>query len=309
MKVFIYIHFVIKKIMIHIMKTPFLFILLFLVQFTYGQQSIRNVSSIEILKYDHFLLQDDPEAGFIADSTEGVFPLEVIFTNTSVNASQYNWIFGDGATSTEVSPTHIYTQPGEYTVSLIASNGSIPDTLTKTNYIVVEWPTPKADFIGTPLAGVDPLTVVFTDKSENAQTWLWNFGDGTSSIEQHPTHIYKRGSFSVSLLITNPSNNDFIVKQNFISVDPNGLAEKLNGILKVYPIPTNEKLTIELPNENYKKVVFELYDIHGKLLKRGVPGLNTLIKYDFNLNDIESGNYLLHIIINNESLVETINKR
>lgn len=291
------------------MKNPFFYIVLFMAQFAYAQQSVGYVANCEIVTSNPAFVQDNPKAGFTADPENGDFPLEVTFTNTSTDATVYSWSFGDGVISTEVSPTHTYTQPGDYTVSLIASNGVLSDTLTKANYIEVNWPSPKADFSATPRDGVDPLTVIFTDKSENAQTWLWNFGDGSNSIEQHPTHIYKRGSYSVSLLITNPSNNDFIEKQNFINVDPNGLAEKLNGILKVYPIPTNDKLTIELPNENFKKVEFELFDIHGKLLKRAVPSLSTLIKYEFNLNDVAPGNYLLNVTINNESLVETINKR
>ena len=71
------------------------------------------------------------KAGFTANPTTGVAPLEVNFTNTSTGASNYSWNFGNTLTSTNTNPNTIYNVGGTYTVTLIATYGSCHDTLTK----------------------------------------------------------------------------------------------------------------------------------------------------------------------------------
>ncbi len=75
-------------------------------------------------------------AGFSADSTSGVVPLTVRFTDESTgDPKSWVWSFGDGATSTEQNPTHTYTAPGNYTVALSVDDGL--STATKPDYIKV----------------------------------------------------------------------------------------------------------------------------------------------------------------------------
>ncbi len=79
-----------------------------------------------------------PVAVFTADITVGNAPLEVPFTDESTGGpTDWLWDFGDGGASTEQSPTHTYTAPGSYTVSLTASNAHDSDTCTKSDYIRV----------------------------------------------------------------------------------------------------------------------------------------------------------------------------
>ncbi len=62
----------------------------------------------------------------------------VTFIDASiVNITSWNWSFGDGGTSSQIAPTHIYTATGSYTVSLTVTNSEGEDTKTKTNYITV----------------------------------------------------------------------------------------------------------------------------------------------------------------------------
>jgi PKD repeat protein len=81
----------------------------------------------------------------------------------------------------------------------------------------------KASFTGTPTTGPMPLTVVFTDTSTgNPTRWIWNFGDGTSSNLQNPTHIYRSaGSYTVTAsnnagISTNRKTNYIKVRRNQI---------------------------------------------------------------------------------------------
>jgi PKD repeat protein len=77
-----------------------------------------------------------PVAEFMADPTGGVVPVVVDFTDLSTGVvDSWLWDFGDGTTSTEPSPSHEYTEPGDYTVSLTVTNAFGSDSETKSAYI------------------------------------------------------------------------------------------------------------------------------------------------------------------------------
>lgn len=77
-------------------------------------------------------------AEFSATPLSGQAPLTVTFTNQSVGpVNSYSWNFGDGNTSTQQNPTHVYNSPGTYTVSLTVTSGSATDTKTRNSYIYV----------------------------------------------------------------------------------------------------------------------------------------------------------------------------
>ena len=81
---------------------------------------------------------DDPEpvinpvANFTITGGDKPAPHKVVLTNTSTNATAYEWDFGDGATSTVTSPSHVYQEEGTYTISLTAKSGSLQNIKTKT---------------------------------------------------------------------------------------------------------------------------------------------------------------------------------
>ncbi|KLK88177.1 hypothetical protein SZ63_03765 [Methanoculleus sediminis] len=122
-----------------------------------------------------------PTAAFSGTPTTGSAPLEVQFTDTSAGwPSSWYWDFGDGGTSTDRNPVHVYSSAGTYTVSLTATNADGSDTETRSGYITVTPPPPEAAFSGTLTSGTAPLTVSFTDASTGGPTgWAWFFGDET----------------------------------------------------------------------------------------------------------------------------------
>ncbi len=137
----------------------------------------------------------------------GCIPLTVLFTNTSTNAATYNWIFGDGSTSSAVSPTHQYNQVGNFPVLLIATSATgCTDTLAMDTVSIYE--TPIADFISVPWINETTLLSLaqfqFTNQSVFASTYLWNFGDGNNSNEINPAYTYtSAGDFYVTLFAFN----------------------------------------------------------------------------------------------------------
>ncbi|HEU4717064.1 MAG TPA: M4 family metallopeptidase, partial [Bacteroidia bacterium] len=91
-------------------------------------------------------------ASFSADVTNScTLPATVNFTNTSSNASNATWNFGDNTTSTQTNPTHTYTQNGTYSVSLSVNSACGTDSILQTNYITVNAPT-------TPVAAADTVS-------------------------------------------------------------------------------------------------------------------------------------------------------
>ena len=166
-----------------------------------------------------------PVAEFAASVTGGLSPLDVDFTDQSSGGvpTTWLWTFGDGTSSTVKDPRHQYTTSGFYSVSLAVSNAYGSDTLTKTNYIAVDFIPPVAGFSGTPTSAPSPFVVTFTDESTAgvATSWSWTFGDGGSSTAQHPTHTYTvSGTYSVRLIVSNAYGSDTLWRTDYIEVLP-----------------------------------------------------------------------------------------
>jgi len=162
-----------------------------------------------------------PVSDFSATPSSGPAPLTVQFTSLATGeVSTGSWAFGDGSTSVQQSPAHTYTTPGTYTVSLEVTGPGGSDIETKNDFIVVTEPLPVASFSGSPLTGLAPLTVSFTDSSGGTTTsWAWTFGDGGTSSEQNPAHTYSSpGSYTVSLTASGPSGDDLKVENDYVVV-------------------------------------------------------------------------------------------
>ncbi len=162
-----------------------------------------------------------PTANFTGSPTIGFAPLNVAFSDTSTGPiTSWAWDFGDGAASNQANPAHVYTTPGLYTVSLTANGPGGSDTRSRVNFVQVLELPPIADFSGDPRAGRAPLDVQFADFSlGNVETWLWNFGDGATSSNPNPAHVYTTpGTYAVSLTVTGPAGVGTENKVGYITV-------------------------------------------------------------------------------------------
>lgn len=167
-----------------------------------------------------------PLAAFSADSAVGMAPLLVAFTSAATGTViSYFWNFGDGATSTDQHPVHSYATPGNYTVSLVVGGPSGSNTLNKTNYISVGQPSapvqpPVANFTSDITTGAAPLLVKFLSASTGTiNSYAWDFGDGATSTEENPTHIYVTpGTYSVNLALGGLGITSTQTKNDYLSV-------------------------------------------------------------------------------------------
>ena len=166
-----------------------------------------------------------PVASLLSNVTTGTMPLSVQFIDASKNSPiSWTWSFGDGGTSNDQNPSHTYTNAGTYTVTLTATNAGGSDTDTQTGYITVSKSStaPSAAFTSTVQSGSSPLTVQFVDSSANSPaSWLWTFGDGSTSIVQNPSHTYANsGIYTVTLTVTNSGGSDTVSRSGYITVAP-----------------------------------------------------------------------------------------
>ncbi len=205
-----------------------------------------------------------PTADFIGTPTSGNAPLEVIFTDLSVDSvDTWLWDFGEGGSSDLQNPIYIYNTEGIYTVSLTVSGPGGSNEMEKLDYITVSIAAPEADFEGTPTTGEAPLMVNFTDLSTGSiDTWAWDFGDGNSSDEQNPANEYlEPGNYTVSLTATGTGGSDTEIKIDYILI-PVGLEENALEAIVVYPNPVTEKLHIVFPDAKSRSLV--LKNMEGK---------------------------------------------
>lgn len=159
------------------------------------------------------------DAEFTASPTVGTAPLDAQFSDlTEGRIESRLWEFGDGATSADQNPTHQYVAPGSYTVSLTVEGSDGSDTETKADYITVRSSGLTADFSATPTTGPAPVTVAFEDLSRGgASSWLWEFGDGSTSTVPNPTHEYDDvGHHTVRLTVANRTDSDTLTKTGYI---------------------------------------------------------------------------------------------
>ena len=156
---------------------------------------------------------------FTASVSTGSAPLTVNFTNNSVGPiTEVHWDFGDGGTSTAYSPSHTYTNSGNYTVYLRVFAGPYYSQSST----VIQVVSVTADFSADLTTVNAGSLVTFTDTSTGTPTsWNWDFGDGsTHATTQNPTHIYTvAGTYTVTLIATNGYGSDTETKVNYITVN------------------------------------------------------------------------------------------
>lgn len=146
----------------------------------------------------------EPISDFVFTSDNNfTLPTQITFTNKSSNAKEYTWDFGDGtANSNNINPTHEYTTPGVYNVTLISSNGDLFDQIIKEIEIFI---LPSAAFtFSSNNEFKAPSEITFTNTSLNGESYEWEFGDGQTSTLQNPIHSYTtEGTYSAKLKVFN----------------------------------------------------------------------------------------------------------
>ena len=219
----------------------------------------------------------------------------------SVNATSWEWNFGEGAaplTSTTQGPhTVYYTTPGSKSVSLTI-NGSL--TETKEN-LVITTPQPEADFTH---AGID-LTVDFTNNSTNATTYVWDFGDGNTSTENNPSHTYTTaGTYTVTLTANNLDCEDEVYQD--IAVPLTGINCIIaNNAFEIYPNPTSGIFEIQL-EKNYHPESLQILDQAGRTILTLDSFDSEVSNIPIDMGNADSGIYYIMIASEGKTIAKKI---
>lgn len=165
----------------------------------------------EVATYKNLVVEPPaPVISFSADEVSGCAPHTVQFYNESqyVAPGTYRWEFGDGNGSTAENPSHTYARAGVYTVSLYGENTrGVANTLVREDFVEV-YVQPVADFAVNPAVAFVPDTeVFFRNSSQNATAFQWAFGDGATSTDLNPRHVYsEEGTYDIQLVATTVNN-------------------------------------------------------------------------------------------------------
>ena len=158
-------------------------------------------------------IPDPLKANFSAEPICGEVPLNVSFRDLSKgNISHWKWEYGDEENSISQNPVHIYTKPGNYSVSLSVKGDNGKDSLTRTDYIVASDPlfAHEITINATPERGMVPLNVSFYPQTNlTGLKYLWNFGDGNISTEERPFHVYQiPENYTINLKVEDKNGNN-----------------------------------------------------------------------------------------------------
>ena len=199
------------------------------VYLSYGSYAVTLITTnasgcSDTLRKPAAVIIEKPQVALLRLPQEGCIPYRYqptirLVTNDSI--SQYRWDFGDGSFSDEAVPVHTYTVAGTYTVKLIYTTaGGCTDSVVALQAIVVG-EKPQAGFSAVPRFACAFQNIKFRDESTGppVDRWLWQFGDGGSSLIQHPGHIYQdTGWFTVKLIVWSNGCQDSISLPRYVQI-------------------------------------------------------------------------------------------
>lgn len=200
------------------------------------------------------------------------------------NPNSWFWNFGDGNTSNEQSPTHMYSAPGSYEVCLSAANVAGSSNVCKTLSVVF---APVASF---DIDTLDNGLYEFTDLSTNVPTsWAWDFGDGSTSNSQNPSHAFTAsGDFQVCLMVSNEAGSGNTCQTISVLIDAVDDIEK--GLkLKLFPNPVAQSLAVQIERTLVQDAFMQIINMQGQTRLRQVVNSNANI----DVTSWPSGHYTL----------------
>lgn len=213
----------------------------------------------------------DVVAGFTADDLEVCQGTTVSFTNTSTDATDYEWEIDGTSYSTDTDPTYTFNTTGTFEITLIASDGTCDDTFSET--ITVNQ-TPTATVTVSPLFALmgEEVSVSFTTDGANPNTtYSWDLCDGSNeSFTTDFNYSWSdEGSYCVCLMLTNENgcestncSDDEVQVQGINSLQQES---EISALMNVYPNPSNGEFTVELLNQSAFKSL-KLIDTKGSEL-------------------------------------------
>ena len=254
---------------------------------------------------DNFLVYENadfPNADFISSPSENILCVgeSMTFTDNSYFANTLLWNFGENASPNAaigVGPHNItFDTPGTYHVLLKARNNLGYEVAEQTIEVLDD---PIADFSYT----IQGDQVTFDNHSIYGTTFLWDFGDGTTSDEKKPTHTYSHSNaFTAKLLVINKCGQSSADQTIIVITGTEDLEN--NFFLTANPNPTFGEIIFNMPVQDQQPILFDLIDLRGVVLSSySLVGENNLISHRLDLTEYAHGIYFARVRVDNKVFV------
>ena len=178
------------------------------------------------------------KASFHMNTIECCEGATIDFVAERQSSVDYLWSFDDGNYSKNENPSHLFTNPGSYKVSLIVRSKIDNSVMTRSNdQLLIVHAKPNVDFEWEMNEGNGIPYTSLINLTDKGTSWSWNFGDGSISIEKDPNHTYRnKGQYLVTLTATNSEqcvstiNKDIFINQDYNLLAPNSFTPNGDGI-------------------------------------------------------------------------------
>lgn len=235
---------------------------------------------------------------------------EIMFYNQSAWGNTSQWYFGDGGTSTQTNPSHIYTSAGTYTVCLTTTGGGCTGTFCDTiqvgantgcNAYFTIYPDSNLAHTYNAInlcSGVQPVVC----------TWSW--GDGNTSTGNSPTHTYAGpGMYTICVSMTDANgctstycDSSYLLRMDATPITVNVL-NGMNAVQEIasisnaslYPNPTNDEVTLKF-NSTSSEAFISVFDFTGRLVNEFTVSSNgKYFQTKLEVSEWSNGIYLIKI--------------
>jgi gliding motility-associated-like protein len=246
-------------------------------------------------------IDNNVNTNFILPDT-GCVPFVWSFNNNTTNGTTFLWNFGTlGATSTSSIPTYTFTTVGTYTVTLLVQNPLTCNLFDTASQVITIVPNPIADFYYLPNPPLPNKPVSFNNQSTGAISYSWDFGDGTGSTIENPTHLYNK---SANLIVCLTAYNEYGC--------PDTACKPIRPeVVNIIDVPTAFSPNgdgindfIQVRGYGVKEMIFKIYNRFGELVFSST-NLNDKWdgKYKGKLQEMEAFAYVLNVTFTDDSAI------
>jgi PKD repeat protein len=224
-----------------------------------------------------------------------------IVTLSVEEASAYLWSTGATTQSIDVGAA------GDYSVDVTFDNGVLNCESSSEVVTVITLSKPIADFSVTIVLPVGNTSFDFVDESTDADTWFWDFGDGTSSEEQNPSHQYEAsGNYTVVLTVTHANGCQADTSQYVSAVV--SVERDLEKAIRVYPVPAaHDDVIVQFDGVTATHIDMVLMSAQGgQLQERKFDHPASSFSETLNIKSLQSGIYFLRVRVDGTTIVKKV---